>query len=301
MCVSCRVEQCSVRCAERPTGRNRRCAPTSHAHIPPTPHSPAPSAPPPFSPSTVSPNIRAHSMSCLPIPACCCLASNLTCCLASNPASSRLAPNPTWWYLAPNPTCWQAPNPTWWRASTVAAGFPQWDWTRIWGRTKTAMSSTGRWRRLRVRQCRRLRWEEGGWWRRAAPVRKGRWRAMRRPPATRCWLRVKQAQISSWWHIAESQVRYYHQRLRGGWIVKIIQWGTWYGTTRARICKHVRSPGIDSASHVSWLAGTITLLDARTGPPGDKGWRNRFLGSLNVYKFGLCSLITYDEHTIRRP
>jgi hypothetical protein len=25
----------------------------------------------------------------------------------------------------------------------------------------------------------------------------------------------------------------------------------------------------------------------RTGPPGYIGWRNRFLGSLNVYKFGL--------------
>ncbi len=146
-CASCRVEQCSVRCVERPTGKNRRCAPTSPAHIPPTPPSPAPSAPPPFSPTTVLPNIRAHSMSCLLVPTCCCLASNPTCwqapnptcCLAPNPTCCRasnptwrwLAPNPTCWWLAPNPTCWLAPNPTWWRASTAAAGSPRWGWTRI--------------------------------------------------------------------------------------------------------------------------------------------------------------------------
>jgi hypothetical protein len=38
--------------------------------------------------------------------------------------------------------------------------------------------------------------------------------------------------------------------------------------------KLLRSPEIDSK-------------DCRTGPPGYKGWRNRFLGSLKVYKFGL--------------
>jgi hypothetical protein len=31
----------------------------------------------------------------------------------------------------------------------------------------------------------------------------------------------------------------------------------------------------------------ITLHICLTGPPGHTGWRNRFLDSLNVYKYGL--------------
>ncbi len=38
-----------------------------------------------------------------------------------------------------------------------------------------------------------------------------------------------------------------------------------------------------------WRAGMTTLF-FRTGPPGYIGWRNRFLFSLNVYKYGLCTV-----------
>jgi hypothetical protein len=34
----------------------------------------------------------------------------------------------------------------------------------------------------------------------------------------------------------------------------------------------------------------------RTGPPNNIGWRNRFLGSINVYKHGLCT-VTAVIHT----
>jgi hypothetical protein len=40
------------------------------------------------------------------------------------------------------------------------------------------------------------------------------------------------------------------------------------------------------SSEITVRASTITLFP-RTGLPGYIGWRNRFLGSLNVYKFGL--------------
>ncbi len=36
-----------------------------------------------------------------------------------------------------------------------------------------------------------------------------------------------------------------------------------------------------------WGLGTEQEQGCRTCPPGFIGWRNRFLGSLNVYKFGL--------------
>ncbi len=55
---------------------------------------------------------------------------------------------------------------------------------------------------------------------------------------------------------------------------------------RVRICKHLRSPGIDFVSKCS-LTGRYEKLCCRTDPPGCKGWWNRFLGPLNVYKFGL--------------
>ena len=44
----------------------------------------------------------------------------------------------------------------------------------------------------------------------------------------------------------------------------------------------VRIPGIDSQP-----GGRYENPIRRTGPPGYIGWRNRFLGSLNVYKFWL--------------
>jgi hypothetical protein len=42
---------------------------------------------------------------------------------------------------------------------------------------------------------------------------------------------------------------------------------------RARICKHLRSPGIDSVSLCS-LVGQYDNPICRTGPPGYIGWRN---------------------------
>ena len=44
--------------------------------------------------------------------------------------------------------------------------------------------------------------------------------------------------------------------------------------------------GIDSASLCN-LSGRYDNPICRNGPPGYIGWRNRFLGSLNVYIFGL--------------
>jgi hypothetical protein len=55
--------------------------------------------------------------------------------------------------------------------------------------------------------------------------------------------------------------------------------------SRARICKRLRSPAVDSAS----LCSLAELIP----------W-NRFLGSLNVYKFGLsCIERSGDEKTHR--
>ncbi len=39
---------------------------------------------------------------------------------------------------------------------------------------------------------------------------------------------------------------------------------------------------------ISSLAARYDNPICRAGPPGYKGWRIRFLGSLNVYKYGLC-------------
>jgi hypothetical protein len=44
----------------------------------------------------------------------------------------------------------------------------------------------------------------------------------------------------------------------------------------------LRSPGINSQP-----AGRYDNPICRTGPPGYIGWWNRFLGSLNIYKYGL--------------
>jgi hypothetical protein len=49
----------------------------------------------------------------------------------------------------------------------------------------------------------------------------------------------------------------------------------------ARICNLLRSPGIDYLS----LAGQYDNPIWRSGPSGYIGW---FLGSINVYKYGLC-------------
>ncbi len=50
-----------------------------------------------------------------------------------------------------------------------------------------------------------------------------------------------------------------------------------------------RFQGIDSAGVCS-LEGRFDNPICRTGPPGYIGWwNNRFRGSMNVYKFGLCS------------
>jgi hypothetical protein len=67
--------------------------------------------------------------------------------------------------------------------------------------------------------------------------------------------------------------------------------------TRARICKCLRTPGIDSASLRSRRAGTtnrVILLAAWLhGLAKSIPW-NRFLDSLNVYKLGLSNI-----HNIR--
>ncbi len=56
-------------------------------------------------------------------------------------------------------------------------------------------------------------------------------------------------------------------------------------------------------AYVAWQAGTTTLQYLLyTSPPCYIGWRNRFLGSWNVYKFGLwvkkvhvaCQICKFD-------
>ncbi len=64
---------------------------------------------------------------------------------------------------------------------------------------------------------------------------------------------------------------------------------------RVRIYKRFRSPGIDSKelmppAYVAWRAGTITLFHYLSYWPARlKRLKNRFLGPLSVYKFGLWS------------
>jgi hypothetical protein len=65
----------------------------------------------------------------------------------------------------------------------------------------------------------------------------------------------------------------------------------------ARICKRLRNPGIESKesippAYVAWRAGTINWVVVPRPTTLHKlaeviPW-NRFLGSLKVYKFGLC-------------
>jgi hypothetical protein len=52
---------------------------------------------------------------------------------------------------------------------------------------------------------------------------------------------------------------------------------------RARTCKRLRSPGIDSEESGINSARLLRLVNTIR--------RNRFLVSLNVYKFGLCSVV----------
>ncbi len=70
--------------------------------------------------------------------------------------------------------------------------------------------------------------------------------------------------------------------------------------TRARICKPFKEP---RNRFPAWWAGTTYKLGVpRTGPPDYVVWRNRFdrfLGSLNVYKYGLCFHATFEYVVIR--
>ncbi len=56
---------------------------------------------------------------------------------------------------------------------------------------------------------------------------------------------------------------------------------------RARICRPFKEP---RNRFRAWRNGTTTSPIFRTGPPGYICWRNRFLGSINVYKYGLWLL-----------
>ncbi len=65
---------------------------------------------------------------------------------------------------------------------------------------------------------------------------------------------------------------------------------------RVRICKHSRSPGIDSKevppAYVAWRAGTIKMVvgpAARLHRLAESLLWNRFLGSLKVLKYRLWS------------
>ncbi len=55
----------------------------------------------------------------------------------------------------------------------------------------------------------------------------------------------------------------------------------------------VQSPNLytfsEAQESISNLAGRYDNPFWRTGPPGYIGWRNRVLGSVNVYKFGLST------------
>ncbi len=56
-----------------------------------------------------------------------------------------------------------------------------------------------------------------------------------------------------------------------------------YRPARARICKRLGSPGIDSeAAYVAWRAGTTNRVAVPSRQAG-----NRFLASLKVLKYGL--------------
>ncbi len=70
----------------------------------------------------------------------------------------------------------------------------------------------------------------------------------------------------------------------------------------ARIFKRLRCPRIDSKAsilpaYVAWRAGTITLFvaPARLQRLAESIPWNRFLGPLNVYKYGLCSSVAVQK------
>ncbi len=79
------------------------------------------------------------------------------------------------------------------------------------------------------------------------------------------------------------------------------------GDSTARTCKPFKEP---RNRFRALPAGTTTLLDV-PARQAFIGWRNRFLGSLNVYKFGLCPLfsvhsgggggVLYREQKYRAP
>jgi hypothetical protein len=56
-------------------------------------------------------------------------------------------------------------------------------------------------------------------------------------------------------------------------------------TTLSPYCKPIMDPQI---SIKAWLAGTTILFVVPARQATYIGWQNRFLGSLNVYKHGLC-------------
>jgi hypothetical protein len=58
--------------------------------------------------------------------------------------------------------------------------------------------------------------------------------------------------------------------------------GSWVSDPRPVFVNFLRSPGIDSQP-----GGSVRQLFVVPRPPGYIGWQNRFLSSLNVYKYGL--------------
>jgi hypothetical protein len=57
------------------------------------------------------------------------------------------------------------------------------------------------------------------------------------------------------------------------------------------IYERLRRPEIDSAAYVALRASITNTVQLSNRPVGlHIGWRNRFPGSVNVYKFGLCTL-----------
>jgi len=48
-----------------------------------------------------------------------------------------------------------------------------------------------------------------------------------------------------------------------------------------------------------WGLGTEKEQNCHTGPPGYIGWRNQFLGSLNVYNYGLSIMVMAYPHQWR--
>jgi hypothetical protein len=65
-------------------------------------------------------------------------------------------------------------------------------------------------------------------------------------------------------------------------------------TVSARICKRLRSPGLNSMEPIPRTGLCYNHIFC-SGPPGYIGWLNRFLGSLKVYKFGLRAEFSFKS------